>query len=1381
MKRKLFLLLCALLTMIGVQAQVDVTDTYITNADFSSTTGWTKVSGGGTEHSEGNGLIGTYVVYGTAATADASHLSTEYCFGLNARWSGRYTSYQQTATLPAGNYLLTYDVENTNAGTTNATYNNLFYVQVGETKYDDTSTEWMMGKRGWTTHIISFSLASESDVTISLGYGTGSNNYGQANTPALYVSHLKLTYSASNALDYTSKITNHSFEDGDTNGWTHGSSSDTGVRDNSNNTYKTEGCDGSKLFNTWWQGVPITQEITEIPNGKYVIKASLAGSDDGANAKLFLLGPTASEHSNVIEIYKGTKGVFHDYAYEVLVTSKKITIGAVGGNDAGEYLPAGHWWYKADNFRLYYLGEDLSMYQVPLETAQAYAKGVDQESPMNASVLSALQAAITAYGDKEFSTFETSDDIIDAIDALNGSADNANASISNYQKADGIINAASVLDAAGQASYAANETVSAVKSAYDARTLEAVTSEQEAACHTALVAATKVQTTVGSDWTTAIENNSFETGDFTGWTNTDMATQNNTSFEKVGTYYAEAWQPNGTRSVKQTISAMPAGVYRLSAKSKARGVTSVKIFANGVDQAITIADATAEYSVEFACDDNADVEIGFEGIGTGAGSSWLCVDNFTLTLVSAGLPDVTPVVGKMNAEVAAAQTAAVEKYEANRTIANYNEASAAIAAAQVSKDAYASANVSAYLAKLQPVLDNTNVYTTETYNKWYANVQSNYDNGLYTNQEVVTLTENGAFSTGWHSTNRVDDILLSAWTIGGEQCKDYDKSLYINTWSVEGAEDGSEFLAPFFEYWVGDGNVLAANTIVATVEGLKANTTYSFTIRARVRQTDGQTKIANGVTMKVGNGEAVDISAGTKFQETSFYIGNFSAVGETDGDGKMTMTMTVAENSNISWLSFYNAKWTEGEDLSAYIADYEFALSSAKGCLNNAAYVAVTGKEKADLDNAIDTYDDGKVDETSKTALIGAKEALETASNTFVAAAPAYTALAELNSSVAAKLGVALPEITSETVAADLDVNGIVVAEYTAAKAYAQDLTAKLGEWTNAPGNNKGESWKDGDDEYYDLYNAADRAMTQTVTLPMGDYALIAKARASVNGRLTLVVGDETVTYAHKGSTGRGIATDGTATFDPEATYTNNNNGRGWEYRVMTFTSDGATPITLTFNWKTASNNWCGLDDIELRLDANSSANLKVNDGKLGTFIAPFDVTLPDNVKAYSATVENNEVKLSRIAEGGDKLNAGTPVVVFGDGVSVDETFYGDAAVTENKTVGNLVGILNESEKTVPVDAYVLQTQTIAEQQVQAFYKVTTAAPGALNRCYVIAASPKARLVISFDGEDPTAINAIEAAEAEDGALKDGKYLIDGKVILVKNGVKYSANGQILK
>lgn len=539
----------------------------------------------------------------------------------------------------------------------------------------------------------------------------------------------------------------------------------------------------------------------------------------------------------------------------------------------------------------------------------------------------------------------------------------------------------------------------------------------------------------------------------------------------------------------------------------------------------------------------------------------------------------------MNAEAKSAlQAAMVDK----TTLTTVDEAKAAINVlgtaitnAQSSVNSYATANVSAYISKMKGVLDNTNVYTTEAYNKWYGEVENNYTNGLYTDGEVVTLTEAGAFSTGWHSTNHIDDVLLSTWSIDNVPCGDYTLPLYINTWSVEGNTDGSEFYAPFFEYWVDAAQVLAAKTFTSTITGLEANQTYSFTIRARVQPTNGQTMIDDAILLQVGSGDPVNIAGGTKFGSTNYYIGNFSAVGQTDSEGTLTVTITVAENSNISWLSFYNCKYTQGEDLSAYIADYEFALSTAKANNENTAYAAVTGKERSDLEAALTTY--ATVDETDKATLIAAKEALETASNTFVAAASVYNAFAELNTNVAATLGVTLPTISSTTTAADLNVESIIVAEYTAAKAFAEDYTSKLGEWTDAPGTNKGESW-DGttNDTYYDLYNSAARAMTQTVTLPAGYYALIAKGRASVNGRLTLTVGEEAVTFPHKSSTGRGIATDGTATFADDATYANSNNGRGWEYRVMTFTSDGVTPTTLTFDWTTANSNWCGLDDIEL-------------------------------------------------------------------------------------------------------------------------------------------------------------------------------------------------------
>ena len=182
-------------------AQTDVTSTYITNADFSSTDGWTQNHSNSNYWALGNGLIGTYAIANNKnSTTDATHLSTEYCLGIQCRWSTNYANFtQETAELPVGVYTLTYDVQNTNTSTTSATYENRFTVKVGETTYTDSKTEWMTSSSGWTEHTISFTIEAASTATISLGYGTGSNNFGSANTPHLYVSHLKLTWTDPNA------------------------------------------------------------------------------------------------------------------------------------------------------------------------------------------------------------------------------------------------------------------------------------------------------------------------------------------------------------------------------------------------------------------------------------------------------------------------------------------------------------------------------------------------------------------------------------------------------------------------------------------------------------------------------------------------------------------------------------------------------------------------------------------------------------------------------------------------------------------------------------------------------------------------------------------------------------------------------------------------------------------------------------------------------------------------------------------------------------------------------------------------------------------------------------------------------------------------------
>lgn len=182
-------------TELAMSAAGDVTDIFLTNADFSSTGNWeASVS---TQYRD----LGSYPIGGSqmvrfaAPTADETHLTSEYAFGFECRWSTNFASYNQTTDpMPAGVYTFTFDVENVNGATTSASYNNLFYVQVGDTRHTDTKTEWMNGKSSWTKHSITVTLDKASPVTISLGYGTGANNIGADNTPAVYASHLKLNY-----------------------------------------------------------------------------------------------------------------------------------------------------------------------------------------------------------------------------------------------------------------------------------------------------------------------------------------------------------------------------------------------------------------------------------------------------------------------------------------------------------------------------------------------------------------------------------------------------------------------------------------------------------------------------------------------------------------------------------------------------------------------------------------------------------------------------------------------------------------------------------------------------------------------------------------------------------------------------------------------------------------------------------------------------------------------------------------------------------------------------------------------------------------------------------------------------------------------------------
>lgn len=212
--------------------------------------------------------------------------------------------------------------------------------------------------------------------------------------------------------------------------------------------------------------------------------------------------------------------------------------------------------------------------------------------------------------------------------------------------------------------------------------------------------------------TFAINNPSFE-NNFTGWTNNGMATQGNASFDKTGNIYVESWQPDGTKSVKQTLTNMPTGQYRISADIKARGVTSAKIFGGNEETAVTIEDAVNKYSVEFVYTGSSDFVFGFEGVGTKAATSWLAVDNFTMTY----LRELTVVEVKEELNEVISTVGAIVSAKSNVGSGAFQIPESALStlsdAKTTAQDVYD--NVSATVSEVQTAIGNLNS-AVETYN-----------------------------------------------------------------------------------------------------------------------------------------------------------------------------------------------------------------------------------------------------------------------------------------------------------------------------------------------------------------------------------------------------------------------------------------------------------------------------------------------------------------------------------------------------------------------------------------------------------------------------------------------------------------------------------------
>ena len=145
-------------------------------------------------------------------------------------------------------------------------------------------------------------------------------------------------------------------------------------------------------------------------------------------------------------------------------------------------------------------------------------------------------------------------------------------------------------------------------------------------------------------FTSVIENPSFEDKDgnasLDGWVNDGdlkMQTQTNTSFAKTGNVYCERWHASGKINLHQTVTELPNGYYKLTVDAFCEAEDAI-IFAGDKEIPFSNKTNSTNLTTEEIVVKVEDGTLDFGVRVNLTGSTWVCVDNFTLSYIGTEAP-----------------------------------------------------------------------------------------------------------------------------------------------------------------------------------------------------------------------------------------------------------------------------------------------------------------------------------------------------------------------------------------------------------------------------------------------------------------------------------------------------------------------------------------------------------------------------------------------------------------------------------------------------------------------------------------------------------------------------------------------------------------------
>ncbi len=744
-----------------------------------------------------------------------------------------------------------------------------------------------------------------------------------------------------------------------------------------------------------------------------------------------------------------------------------------------------------------------------------------------------------------------------------------------------------------------------------------------------------------------------------------------------------------------------------------------------------------EFDVAKTADINFNVGFTTSTAGSGNGAK-LWIDNYLVYRIGDVIvseADANTIIANVealddavyNATIKSALATAKSTFIGSKTLDNYNALNGALIAANESKSVYTA---------LDAAITKVEGWTATTA---AAGIRAKYNSGTYTNEttaddiyaeyQAAEIAALAAASATDYTSAIINPSFETGDMTGWSAESRYDTKVCPNsnvTYTTSGV-DGSYL----FNSWGGT----AENNVSQTIKNLPAGT---YTLSA---------------LLAGFNGESLVLAA----NETTNSI---TVTGDKTVGNTVHVVFTLADADDVV-IKASNTKSQDGSDASFIKAD-NFRLTAGD----------VTTDDYTALNAAIDATND---------KVLGFDEG-EYAPYNNVEAIAALRAAKAVDQSVAMSqtdLDAIVNALTNATWTVNAtEVNAFYDGNFTIQPEHTTGPTALTG-WNNPEGIRQ---LIKNTTTYPGLTSATGQAAVfawGNITMTYGDtegYTLPLKAHTIYEFSFkTCGWIDGDMGYVNvdiKNASNEGLQTVGTVTATKRI-----NESEPWdEFKVFFETGEAGD---YKFGMWTSKHTV--FTDLQLVKAPEVTVNMNVKANKYGTFIAPFDVTIPSGIKAY--TVENISGSVLGLTEVVTTIPANTPVILENTTEEVyNQDFTGASlAVEDSYTANYLTGVYTASTIAASDGSntrYVLQTQG----GVQAFYKVDAAFTATANRCYLtvpVASNSVKAFFFGFDDAD--AIRSIDngqmtmenaeifnlAGQRVNKAQK-GIYIVNGKKVLVK-------------